>query len=163
MQVELVLLILALLFFVSIMTDKIGNRFGVPALLLFLAVGMLFGPDGIGAWFDTDGNGIGYMINISSAQALGTIALCIILFSGGMDTKIKDIQPILVPGIILATIGVLLTAVITGIVVFYVFGWLHAVAAVTLPVALLMAACMSSTDSASVFSILRTNGVGLKH
>ena len=84
MQVELILLVLSLLFFASIFTDKIGYKFGVPALLLFLAVGMLFGPDGIGRLINDDG--VGYMLNVGSAQAIGTIALCIILFSGGLDT-----------------------------------------------------------------------------
>ena len=78
MQVELVFLVLSLLFFASIFTDKIGYKFGVPALLLFLAVGMLFGPDGLGKIFNEDG--VGYMLNVDSAQAIGTVALCIILF-----------------------------------------------------------------------------------
>ena len=97
MQVELVLLVLSLLFFASIFTDKIGYKFGVPALLLFLAVGMLFGPDGIGHFFND--NGMGYILGVSSAQAIGTIALCIILFSGGMDTKLSDIRPVMAPGL----------------------------------------------------------------
>lgn len=161
MQVELILLILSLLFFASIFTDKIGHRFGVPALLLFLAVGMLFGPDGIGKLFSEDG--AGYMFSVDSAQALGTVALCIILFSGGLDTKLSEIRPVMVPGLTLATIGVLLTALITGVIIYYTFGWLNAVASVSMPVALLMAATMSSTDSASVFSTLRTSGIGFKH
>ena len=161
MQVEVVLLILSLLFFASIFTDKIGYKFGVPALLLFLAVGMFFGPDGIGALFNEDG--VGYMIKTETAEALSTIALCIILFSGGMDTKLTDIRPVLAPGVTLATAGVLITAVVTGIILFYIFGWLQSLATVPMSMALLIAATMSSTDSASVFSILRTNGIGLKH
>lgn len=161
MQVELILLVLSLLFFASIFTDKIGYKFGVPALLLFLAVGMLFGPDGLGKIVNEDG--VGYMLNVDSAQAIGTIALCIILFSGGLDTKLSDIRPVIAPGLTLATIGVLLTMVITGAIIHVVFGWFNAIAAVSLPVAMLMASTMSSTDSASVFSILRTNGIGLKH
>jgi len=161
MQVELVLLVLSLLFFASIFTDKIGYKFGVPALLLFLAVGMLFGPDGIGALFNEDG--VGYMLKTETAEALSTIALCIILFSGGMDTKLTDIRPVVAPGVTLATVGVMLTAAITGFILFHIFGWLNSYKAVPLSMALLMAATMSSTDSASVFSILRTNGIGLKH
>ncbi|MBO4665859.1 MAG: potassium/proton antiporter [Paludibacteraceae bacterium] len=161
MSVEFVLLILSLLFFASIFTDKIGYKFGVPALLLFLAVGMLFGPNGIGAWLGS--SNIGYMLDVSSAQAIGTVALCVILFSGGLDTKISDIQPVIAPGLTLATIGVLLTCVITGVLIWLIFGWTHAIASVSIWVALLMAATMSSTDSASVFSILRTNGIKLKH
>lgn len=161
MQVEFVLLVLSLLFFVSILTDKIGYRLGVPALLLFLAVGMLFGPDGIGKWIGTDG--IGYMVNIGTAQALGTVALLIILFSGGMDTKITEIRPVIWQGVTLATLGVLLTMLITGLIIYLVFGWLHSVGTLSLMMALLIAATMSSTDSASVFSILRTNGIQFKH
>ncbi len=161
MQVELILLVLSLLFFASIFTDKIGYRFGIPALFLFLAVGMLFGPDGLGKLINEDG--VGYMLNVGSAQAIGTIALCIILFSGGLDTKLSDIRPVVGPGLTLATLGVLLTMVITGGIIYYVFGWFNAIASVSIPLAMLMAATMSSTDSASVFSILRTNGIGLKH
>ena len=159
MQIEFVLLILSLLFFISIIADKIGYKFGVPALLLFLVVGMLFGSDGVGALFG--GNGI--EIKTSSAQALSTLALCIILFSGGLDTKINDIKSVLGPGITLATVGVMLTCIITGVIIYYIFGWLNAVASVSIWLALLMAATLSSTDSASVFSIMRTNGIGLKH
>lgn len=161
MQVELVLLVLSLLFFASIFTDKIGYKFGVPALLMFLAVGMIFGPDGIGALFNDDG--AGYMLKTETAEALSTIALCIILFSGGMDTKLTDIRPVLAPGVTLATAGVLITAVVTGFILFYIFGWLNSFESVTLSMSLLIAATMSSTDSASVFSILRTNGIGIKH
>lgn len=161
MQVELILLVLSLLFFASIFTDKIGYKFGVPALLLFLAVGMVFGPDGVGKLFNE--NGMGYMLDIDIAQGIGTIALCIILFSGGMDTKLSEIRPVIAPGLTLATIGVLLTALITGVITYFIFGWLNAIASVSIWVALLMASTMSSTDSASVFSILRTSGIGFKH
>ena len=161
MQVELILLVLSMLFFASIFTDKIGYKFGIPALLLFLAVGMLFGPDGLGKLINEDG--VGYMLNVGSAQAIGTVALCIILFSGGLDTKLSDIRPVIAPGLTLATIGVLLTMLITGVIIYFLFGWFSAIAAVSLPIAMLMASTMSSTDSASVFSILRTNGIGLKH
>ncbi|MCQ2342824.1 MAG: potassium/proton antiporter [Paludibacteraceae bacterium] len=161
MQVEFVLLVLSLLFFASIFTDKIGFKYGVPALLLFLAVGMLFGPEGIPYWFGSEG--ITYKVGTGAAQAIGTVALCVILFSGGMDTKMSDIQPVIAPGITLATIGVLLTCAITGILIYFIFGWVSAVAEVSIWTALLMAATMSSTDSASVFSILRTNGIRLKH
>ena len=160
MQVELVLLVLSLLFFASIFTDKIGYKFGVPALLLFLTVGMLFGPHGIGYWL---GEPSGETIDLGAAQAMGTIALCVILFSGGLDTKIADIRPVMAPGLTLATVGVFLTCVITGVLIWLIFGWLNAIEAVSIWTALLMAATMSSTDSASVFSTLRTNGIKLKH
>ncbi len=159
MQVELVLLILSLLFFVSIIADKIGNRFGVPALLLFLAVGMLFGSNGIGGLM---GNWES-PVDIDNAQAISTIAMCIILFSGGLDTRISDIKSVLAPGITLATLGVLFTCLITGVIIYYIFGWLNAVTTISISMALLMAATLSSTDSSSVFSIMRTHHIGLKH
>ena len=159
MQVELILLILSLLFFVSIIADKIGYKFGVPALLLFLTVGMVFGSNGLGALF----GGVGLELDTGTAQAISTVAMCIILFTGGMDTKINDVKSVLAPGITLATFGVFLTCIITGGIIYVIFGWLNAVATVSIWMALLIAATMSSTDSASVFSIMRTNGIGLKH
>ena len=159
MQVELWLLILSLLFFVSIFADKIGYKYGVPALLLFLAVGMLFGSRSMGALFGTNG----ISIDIGTAQGLSTLAMCIILFTGGMETKLSDIKSVLAPGVTLATLGVLLTCVITGVIIYYLFGWISAITTMSIWLALLMAATMSSTDSASVFSVLRTNGIGLKH
>jgi len=155
MQVEFVLLILSLLFFVSIVADKIGYKFGVPALLLFLFVGMLFGSFGLVSEDSA--------IDTKNAEALSTVALCIILFSGGMDTKLSDIKSVLAPGITLATIGVLVTCLITGVTIYYIFGWLNAVTSISIWMALLMSATMSSTDSASVFSIMRTRHIGLKH
>ena len=159
MQVEFVLLILSLLFFVSIVADKIGYKFGVPALLLFLVVGMLFGADGIGLLVGSNG----IVIDTKNAEALSTVAMCIILFSGGMDTKLSDVKSVLAPGVTLATVGVLLTCIITGVIVYFIFGWFSALTTVSIWLALLIAATMSSTDSASVFSIMRTNGIGLKH
>lgn len=159
MHVEFFLLVLSLLFFVSIIADKIGYKFGVPALLLFLTVGMIFGSHSMTALFGVRG----IEIEIGTAQALSTLAMCIILFTGGMETKLSDIKVVLVPGITLATVGVMLTCAITGIIIYYIFGWLNAVTTISFGLALLMAATLSSTDSASVFSIMRTNGIGLKH
>ncbi len=148
-KIELVLIILSVLFFLSILAGKASSRFGVPALLLFLGVGMLFGSDGLGIPFD----------NIPVAQTIGTLALCIILFSGGLDTKLTEVQPIIKQGIILATIGVFLTAIFTGFIVWILFKSME----ISLLTALLLASTMSSTDSASVFSILRSKGLYLKN
>ncbi len=150
MQIEFILLTLSTLFFASILAGKAGSRFGVPALLLFLAVGMLFGSDGLGIHFD----------NIKVAQIIGTVALSAILFSGGLDTKISDIKPVLGPGITLATLGVLITAVATGVILYFLLD--HRLG-ISIMGALLLASTMSSTDSASVFSILRGRGLNLKH
>lgn len=153
MKVEFFLLIVSLLFFASILTDKVSSRFGVPSLVLFLLVGMLFGSDGLGITFD----------NAKAAQAIGTVGLSIILFSGGMDTKLREIRPVAREGIILSTLGVVLTAVITGVLIWFLMKWTHAGIQLALPTAMLMAATMSSTDSASVFSILRSKGLRLRH
>lgn len=151
-QVEVILLVLSLLFFLSVFAGKASSKFGVPSLLLFLAVGMFAGSDGIGVEFD----------NIYIAQAVGTVALCIILFSGGMDTKISEIKPVIVQGVILSTFGVLIMAVITGALAWWVLGMTYESAGVGFLTALLLASIMSSTDSASVFSILRSKGLNLK-
>lgn len=152
-SVEIVLFGISILFFLSILAGKAGYKFGVPALLLFLGVGMLFGSDGFGIVFE----------NIELAQTIGTIALCIILFSGGMDTKIEEIKPIAKQGVILATIGVLLTAIFTGLAIWYVLGMTMASAGIGFMSSLLLGSVMSSTDSASVFSILRSKGLHLKN
>ena len=153
MNIEFFLLIISLLFFVSILSDKVSSRFGVPSLVLFLLVGMLFGIDGIGISFD----------NIGLAQAVGSISLSIILFSGGMDTKLVEIKPVVKEGLILSTLGVFLTAAISGISIWLLMKWTHAGVELPLATALLMAATMSSTDSASVFSILRGKQMKLKY
>lgn len=152
-SIELILLGVSLLFLLSILAGKAGDRFGVPALLLFLILGMLIGSDGLGIQFE----------NIALANNVGIIALTIILFSGGMDTKISEIKPVVAQGVVLSTVGVFLTAVSTGFVVWWVFGWTLPSAGLGLITAMLLASTMSSTDSASVFSILRSRGVNLKH
>lgn len=153
MRIELLLLVISVLFFASIIVSKASSKFGVPVLLLFLGVGMLFGVDGLGIHFD----------NFKITQTIGTVALCIILFSGGMDTKIKDVKPVIAPGVTLATLGVLLTAAITGIMVWLIMDKTPIGVNIGLYCSLLMAATISSTDSASVFSILRSKGLYLKN
>jgi cell volume regulation protein A len=151
---ESILLIVSLLLFISILAGKAGSRFGVPALLLFLGVGMLVGSDGLGIHFD----------NPDMAQFIGLMALSIILFSGGMDTKMSEIRPIMAQGVILATLGVLLTTVITGLFIYYIIStFFYNYISLTIPECMLLASVMSSTDSASVFSILRSKGLKLKH
>lgn len=147
-----IMLIAAVLLFFSVLVGKAGSRFGMPALLVFLGIGMAAGIDGFGLQFD----------NAAAAEFIGMVALCIILFSGGLDTDFGKIRPVLGPGVVLATVGVLLTTIITGAFIHemmrllapeYAFGWAES---------LLLAAIMSSTDSASVFSILNSSGIGLK-
>ncbi len=150
---ESIILIGSILLFVSVAAGRTGYRFGVPALLLFLVVGMLFGSDGLGIQFD----------NTNQAQFIGMVALSVILFSGGMDTRFKDIKPVLKPGIALSTVGVLLTTLFTGLFIYWVSGMSWSPLPFSLPISLLLAATMSSTDSASVFAILRSQKINLKH
>ncbi|MCD7962562.1 MAG: potassium/proton antiporter [Rikenellaceae bacterium] len=147
-----VLLIESVLLFFSILAGKASFKFGVPALLIFLAVGMIFGSDGAGIQFN----------NLNTAQFIGTMALSVILFSGGMDTRFSDIRPVLGQGVILATLGVAITMGITGMFIYYISGYLNGIPSLTVTESMLMAAVMSSTDSASVFSILRAKKKGLK-
>lgn len=152
-KIELILIVLSVLFFLSILAGKASSKFGVPALLLFLSVGMISGSDGLGIQFE----------NIHIANTIGTIALSIILFSGGLDTKLEEIRPIVVKGVILATLGVLLTALISGLFIWLILGFTLSTLNIGILTSLLLAATMSSTDSASVFSILRSKSLNLKN
>src|SRR5690606_950804 len=109
-SIELVLLTLSILFFLSILAGKAGYKFGVPALLLFLGAGMLFGSDGLAIQCE----------HTPIAETVGTAALCIISFSGGMDTTLPDIKPVIGQGVVLATLGVLFTALMTLVAISFV-------------------------------------------
>ncbi len=150
---ENILITGALLLIAGVLIGKTSYRTGLPLLLVFLIVGMGFGTDGLGIQFG----------NMHAAQFIGMIALCVILFSGGMSTRLSAIKPVLAPGLVLSTLGVLLTALLTGLFIF----WLSAMPWTNIHFALipslLLAATMSSTDSASVFGILGTHKIGLKH
>lgn len=149
---ENILLIGAILIFCAIMISKTGYRFGIPTLLLFLLVGMGFGTDGLGLEFNS----------AKDAQFIGMIALSIILFTGGMDTKLHDIKPVMAQGMILSTVGVLLTTLLTGGFIFWLSGFSSMNIAMPILTSLLLAATMSSTDSASVFNLLRSQRMNLK-
>ena len=137
--------------FVAVLAGKAAYRLGAPALLLFLGVGMLFGYNNF-VQFDS----------AELAEFIGMVALCIILFSGGMDTTFSDIRPVMAPGVVLATLGVILTAFIVAGFIFFIAPVIGIGIEISFPLALLLAATMSSTDSASVFSILRTKKQGLQ-
>lgn len=149
---ENILLVGSVLIFISILISKTGFRFGIPTLLLFLVVGMLCGSDGLGIQFHS----------ASDAQFVGMIALSIILFTGGMDTRLADIRPILKPGVMLSTVGVLLTTLLTGGFIYFLSYHTQADIRLTVLASMLLAATMSSTDSASVFSLLRSQRMNLK-
>ena len=149
---ENILLVGSGLILISILISKTGYRFGIPTLLLFLVVGMLFGSDGLGLQFNS----------VQDAQFIGMMALSIILFTGGMDTKFSDIRPVMTQGVILSTLGVVLTTALTGGFIFLLSWWGGWGIEMPLLTCLLLAATMASTDSASVFSLLRSQNINLK-
>ena len=144
-DLELVLVLACVLVLVSILASKASGRSGVPALLLFLGIGMLAGSEGIG--------GI-YFDNADLARSVGVVALALILFSGGLDTRWAAIRPVLGRGVLLATVGTLVTAGLVG-------GLVLLVTDLPLLEALLLGAVVSSTDAAAVFSVLRARQVRL--
>ena len=147
LTIENILLVGSLLLFISIIVGKTSYKFGVPTLLLFLAIGMLAGSDGIGGIrFDDP----------QLAQFIGIVSLNFILFSGGLDTNFKTVKPILREGLMLSTLGVLLTAVSLGTFVWYVTDF-------TIYESMLLGSIVSSTDAAAVFSILRSKNLALKN
>lgn len=147
-----IMIIAAALLMLSVYAGKAGGRYGVPSLLLFLVVGMVAGVDGFGLEFNS----------VDVAQFIGMVSLCIILFSGGMDTRLREIKPVAGPGLVLATVGVLLTTAMAGTFIYHVFHWLAPEASFGWAESLLLGATMASTDSASVFSILNSSRLRLK-
>jgi cell volume regulation protein A len=147
MTIEVTFLVASILLIISIIATRASNRFGVPALILFLAIGMLAGSEGPG--------GIDFA-DYQLAQTIGVIALIYILFSGGLDTDWQAIRPVLIQGALLANVGVLLSALIVCLFAVWVLqiGWIEA---------LLLGAVVSSTDAAAVFSVMRDRQVNLKH
>ena len=143
LTIENILLVGSLLLFISIIVSKTSYKFGVPTLLLFLAIGMLAGSESIvGIHFDDP----------QIAQFIGIVALNFILFSGGLDTNWSSVKPILREGIVLSTLGVLLTAISLGTFVWFVTDF-------TIYESMLLGSIVSSTDAAAIFSILRSKGL----
>jgi len=150
---ENILAVGSVLLIAGVLIGKLSYRVGLPLLLIFLLVGMGFGSDGLGIHFN----------DMQSAQFVGMIALCIILFSGGMSTSYRAIKPVIVPGLVLSTLGVCLTALFTGLFIWWLSGMSWTNIHFAFVPSLLLAATMSSTDSASVFGILGSRRVGLKN
>lgn len=146
MSIETVLLVAALLLLLSVAATRASGRFNIPALLLFLGIGMLAGSDGPG--------GIAFS-NAALAQAVGVVALLFILFAGGLETDWSLVRPVLAPGLVLATIGVFISALLMAVFAQWALGF-------TFTEGLLLGSIVSSTDAAAVFSILRTQGVHLR-
>lgn len=146
-NLNLYLALLGGVLFFSAYASKISEKIGIPLLLVFLGIGMLLGSEGIG--------GIEFS-NAILAQIIGTIALVFILYSGGLNTHYKEIKPVLKSGILLATLGVLLTTMVMALCIYTMldFSFLES---------LLLGAIVSSTDAAAVFMVLRSSKIKLKN
>ena len=140
------ILVSAVLLLLGVASSKLSARIGVPVLLLFLIVGMLAGSEGIGRIEFED---------YSLASAIGTVALCLILFDGGLRTSYQSIRPIWKPAATLATLGVIVTSVITGLAASWILG-------ISVLQGLLLGSIVGSTDAAAVFLVLRSRGVNIQ-
>jgi potassium/hydrogen antiporter len=140
------LLLGAALVLVGVLSSVLANRFGTPLLLVFLILGMVAGEDGLGGIrFD----------NVALAYFIGSLALAVILFDGGLRTRAASVREALAPAGLLATLGVLVTALLTGTAAVWLLdlSWLEG---------LLLGAVVASTDAAAVFFMLRAGGLHLK-
>ncbi len=147
MDATVPLLVGAILLLLSIFSSKLSIKYGIPALLIFLGIGMLVGSDGLQ---------IIHFEDYELAQTLGIIALMYILFSGGLDTDWSQVKPVAVPGVLLSTLGVLISAVVVG-------GITYLILDLSIAESILLGAIISSTDAAAVFSILRYKAISFKH
>lgn len=143
---EMGLILCAVVITVCIVTNKMTNRLGVPAVLVFMGIGMLFGSEGIVKIpFD----------DFSAAERICSTSLVFIMFYGGFGTNFKEAKKVLPQAVSMATLGVVLTAGITGL-------FCHLVLKTSIQEGLLIGAVVASTDAASVFSILRSKKLDLK-
>ena len=140
------MIISGLVLIICITSSKVLYKFGIPMLLIFIVLGMLFGSDGlVGIYFD----------NYELTSQLCSLALVFIMFYGGFGTKWKMAKPVALPSLLISTLGVIVTAGLTGL-------FCHLVLKTTLLEGLLIGAVVSSTDAASVFSVLRAQKLNLK-
>ncbi|ASM55778.1 cell volume regulation protein A [Pseudoalteromonas nigrifaciens] len=143
--IDQIILLAAVLILLGIVSSKLSARLGLPVLVMFLMVGMLAGEDGPGGiFFD----------NAAAAHSLGTLALAMILFDGGLQTPLKAIKKVWKPASVLATLGVLITSAVTGVAAAYMLD-------IPLLQGLLFGAIVGSTDAAAVFALLRNAGIHL--
>lgn len=145
LTIEQLILLTSILILLGIFSSKLSARLGLPMLVMFLFIGMLAGEDGIGQ--------IAFN-NVNVSYAVGSLALALILFDGGLQTSVKSIRLVWKPAFTLATFGVLVTAGITGLAAAYILG-------IPLLEGLLLGAIVGSTDAAAVFSLLRNAGIYL--
>lgn len=140
------IIVISILMLICVFANKILTRFGVPILILFIGAGMLLGSEGIfGVYFD----------NPSLTHEIGNIALCFIIFYGGMELNWKITKPVLGSGLLLSTAGVLLSTALTGVAA-------HLITGISYRNGFLLGAILSSTDAASIFSTLKSQKLKLK-
>lgn len=144
--VSLGILFGAVLVLAGILSSLVALRFGAPLLLVFLIVGMLAGEQGPG--------GIAFN-DVRTAYIAGSIALALILFDGGLRTRFSTFRSVLAPSLVLATVGVLLTAAITAPIAYLTLnlGWTES---------LLVGSVVASTDAAAVFFLIHARGLRLR-
>lgn len=141
----LLLTALGVLMAVSVLFSRFAGRVGIPVALLFIVVGVLAGSEGIG--------GIEFE-DYAFTFRIGTVALALILFDGGLNTPLSSVRNAIRPASLLATLGVVLTAAVVALAAWLLgLPWLHA---------MLLGSIVSSTDAAAVFSVLRGSGIHLK-
>jgi cell volume regulation protein A len=140
------ILLIAFLFIIGVLTTRFSTRLGVPSLIFFIVVGMVMGSDVLG---------IIYFDNAAVTQTIGVLALVIILFEGGLQTNWKDVRPVILPSLSLATIGVLITSGIVAFAAKMILGldWLESI---------LFGAIVGSTDAAAVFAVLKDQNISPK-
>ena len=141
--------LVAVMLLFGVFSSRLSSRLNMPVLLLFLGAGMLIGSN------SSLDFGINAAPAVAFANGIGTIAMAFILYSGGLETDMRGVRKIFVPGMILSTLGVFMTAAFLAIAVHFIFGW-------SWGWSFMLGAIVSSTDAAAVFSILRSKGVGLK-
>ncbi len=145
LDTESTFLLLGILLLTTVLAGSLSTRFGLPALIGFLGLGMLAGVDGPGGIvFD----------NFQLAQAIGMASLVFILFSGGLDTDWQDVRRVAGPALILATAGVIISAGIVAVCAVFLLN-------IDFYQAVLLGAIIASTDAAAVFAILRSTGLNL--
>lgn len=144
-SMNLAILVGSLLVTAAVLTSFFSTRFGAPLLLVFLLLGLVAGEDGLGIRFD-DGR-VAYFI--------GSIALAVILFESGFETRLASFRAAAIPALTLATVGVLITAGMVGVAATFAFGW-------KITHGLLLGTIVASTDAAAVFFLLRVGGISLR-
>ena len=140
-------ILIAMIILICVFLDRVSDRFGIPVLLGFILLGIFFGSDGVVKIpFD----------NYSFAEQVCSIALIFIMFYGGFGTNWEHARPAAGKAVLLSTFGVLMTAGVTGVLCHYILSisWIES---------FLIGALLSSTDAASVFSILRSKQLNLKY